>query len=72
MTDGAWLVADLGGTNARFALADPDTGAVTGETILPTSSGTTLVGLITGYLRARGVSRLVAGSVAIACPRLRP
>ena len=29
MTDGSRLVADLGGTDSRFALADPDTGTIT-------------------------------------------
>ena len=37
MTDRSWLVADLGGTNARFAIADPDTRTITDEVILSTA-----------------------------------
>ena len=50
MTD-RWLIADLGGTNARFGIADPDTQKVTDEAVLPTSSATALVELVEQYLQ---------------------
>jgi ABC-type protease/lipase transport system fused ATPase/permease subunit len=51
MTHRTWLVADLGGTNARFAIADPDTRKITDEAVLPTGSATTLVDLVEQYLQ---------------------
>jgi len=68
MTDRSWLVADLGGTNARFAIADPDTRTVTHEAVLPTSSATTLVELVERYLRQHPVPRPTAASFACAGP----
>jgi glucokinase len=67
MTD-RWLVADLGGTNARFAIADPDTMKITEEAILPTSSATTLVELVEQYLRKCPGPRPTAASFACAGP----
>jgi glucokinase len=57
MTDRSWLVAELGGTNARFAIADPDTRKLTDEAVLPTSSATTLVELVEQYAAASGSLR---------------
>ena len=51
MMDRSWLVADLGGTNARFAIADPHTRKISDEAVLPTSSATTLVDLVEQYLQ---------------------
>jgi glucokinase len=68
MTDGSWLVADLGGTNARFAIADADTRKVTDEAVLPTSSATTLVDLVEQYLREHPGARPTAASFACAGP----
>lgn len=68
MRDGLWLVADLGGTNARFALADPDTATISDEVVLPTSHATTLVGLVKEYLQRKPGVRPVAASVAVAGP----
>jgi glucokinase len=57
-----WLVADIGGTNARFALADPDAGRLTRQLTLPTSTGHTLVDLTRDYL-----ARADVGPVDAAC-----
>jgi glucokinase len=70
MTDQSWLVADLGGTNARFAIADPDTRTVTDEAVLPTSSATTLVELVEQYLQRHPGARPTAASFACAGPVL--
>src|SRR5688500_1375806 len=68
MTDQRWLVADLGGTNARFAIAHPETRALTDEAVLPTRSATTLVELVEQYLRHRPGARPTAASFACAGP----
>ena len=68
MTDRSWLVADLGGTNARFAIADPDTRKVTDEAVLPTTSATTLVELVEQYLQRHPGARPTAASFACAGP----
>ena len=68
MTDRRWLVADLGGTNARFAIADPDTRKITDEAVLPTSSATTLVELVEQYLERHPGTRPTAASFACAGP----
>jgi glucokinase len=68
MTHRSWLLADLGGTNARFALADPDTRKITDELVLPTSSATTLVGLVQQYLQRQPGTHLEAASFACAGP----
>jgi glucokinase len=67
MTD-RWLVADLGGTNARFGIADPDTRKVTDEAVLPTSSATALVELVEQYLQQQPGPRPTAASFACAGP----
>lgn len=68
MTDRSWLVADLGGTNARFAIADPDTRKITDEAVLPTSAATTLVDLVEQYLQQYPSIRPIAASFACAGP----
>jgi glucokinase len=68
MTNRSWLVADLGGTNARFAIADPGSGKVTDEAILPTGSASTLVELVERYLQQHPGTRPTAASVACAGP----
>jgi glucokinase len=57
-----WLVADIGGTNARFALADPRTRQLSHELTLPTSNARTLGDLTADYL-----ARVGAGGVEAAC-----
>src|SRR5687768_12954025 len=68
MTDRSWLVADLGGTNARFAIADPDTRKITDAAVLPTSAATTLVDLVEQYLQQYPSIRPTAASFACAGP----
>lgn len=63
-----WLVADLGGTNARFALADPGTRRLTQEITLPTGSASTVVALVAEYLRRVGEESVVAACLACAGP----
>ena len=64
----AWLVADLGGTNARFALADPEARRLTDELTLPTNSGRTLVDLTNEYLVLAGAGPIDKACFAIAGP----
>jgi glucokinase len=68
MTHRPWLVADLGGTNARFALADPESRKVTDQMTVPTSSATTIVGLVESYLKRHPGVRPAAASFACAGP----
>jgi glucokinase len=68
MTDRGWLVADLGGTNARFAIADPDSRKVTDEAVIPTSSAATLVELVEQYLQQHPGTHPTAASFACAGP----
>ena len=68
MTHTSWLVADLGGTNARFAIADPDTRKLTDEVVLPTSAATSLVDLVEQYLQRHVGPRPTAASFACAGP----
>ena len=63
-----WLVADIGGTNARFALADPATRRLTAERTLPTSSAPTLADLTRAYLASVGTEAVEAACFAIAGP----
>ena len=46
MTGSCWLLADIGGTNARFALADPGARTFADQEILPTSGAATLEALV--------------------------
>ena len=64
----AWLVADLGGTNARFALAHPEARKLTDELTLPTNSGRTLVDLTNEYLVLAGAGPIDKACFAIAGP----
>jgi glucokinase len=61
-------VADIGGTNARFALADPQTMELGAELTLPTRDARTLTGLAATYLRLTGAGPVDAACVAIAGP----
>lgn len=63
-----WLVADIGGTNARFALADAQTLTLRHELTLPTSAARSIVELIRDYFAKVGADRIVAGCFAIAGP----
>jgi glucokinase len=71
MTGGSqhrWLVADIGGTNARFALADPLTRRLSHERTLPTSNARTLADLTRDYLTQVGAGRVEAACFACAGP----
>jgi len=63
-----WLVADIGGTNARFALADPQTRQLSHELTLPTSYAQTIVGLTDAYLALTGAGPIDAACFACAGP----
>jgi glucokinase len=63
-----WLVADIGGTNARFALADPETGRLAAELTLPTSDARTLADLTRSYLASVNAGAVGAACFAIAGP----
>src|SRR5689334_10798239 len=63
-----WLVADIGGTNARFALADPTTRELAAELTLPTSDAKTLADLTGVYLALTGAGPIEAACFAIAGP----
>ena len=63
-----WLVADIGGTNARFALADPQTMELFSELTLSTRDARSLADLTTAYLRLAGAGRVEAACFAIAGP----
>ncbi|RNM12650.1 glucokinase [Nocardioides pocheonensis] len=62
------LVADIGGTNARFALADPRTRLLSQELTLPTSSARRFVELVEDYLAKVGADSVDAACFAIAGP----
>lgn len=61
------LVADIGGTNARFALADVRTGQLSDELTLPTGAGT-LADLVADYLAQVGADGVEAACFACAGP----
>jgi glucokinase len=63
----AWLLADLGGTNSRFALARPG-GRIEGETSIPTATSSTLTGLVRTYLDQVGAETPKRACVACAGP----
>jgi len=68
MVQPPWLVADIGGTNARFALADPETGRLSNELTLSTGSARTLVDLTHRYLALVGAGPVDAACYACAGP----
>lgn len=64
--DSSWrLVADVGGTNARFALAD-DYGALQGQETLRCDAFDGLAEAVRHYLSNRGVGSVRAAAVAVA------
>jgi len=63
-----WLVADIGGTNARFALADPQTRQLAAEFTLPTNDARTLADLTRAYLALAAAGPIEAACFAIAGP----
>ena len=63
-----WLVADIGGTNARFALADPQTRQLAAELTLSTGEATSLADLTRVYLAMTGAGPIEAACFAIAGP----
>lgn len=68
MTGSCWLVADIGGTNARFALADPGARTFADQEVVPTSGAATLEVLVHQYLERKPGRRPVAACLAIAGP----
>ena len=65
MSDGLALVADLGGTNVRFALVQPGSLDVQGLTSFPCSRFATLSDAVRHYLGGRVVGR---AAIAVAAP----
>jgi glucokinase len=63
-----WLVADIGGTNARFALADPQTTRLAAELTLPTGGAHSLADLTRAYLASVDAGPIEAACFAIAGP----
>lgn len=61
------LVADIGGTNARFAISD-ESGALHEMRILSAASFPNLDGAISEYLSGIGRGRPTQGCFAVACP----
>ena len=61
------LLADVGGTNARFALQTAD-GTITAMQVLPCSEYSTLESAIRSYLAAQGAPHVRAAAIAIANP----
>ncbi|MBZ2167710.1 glucokinase [Marinobacter sp. F4216] len=60
------LVGDVGGTNARFALADTDSGALEAIESLPCSEFSGLEGVIANYLARVGERRVARACLAVA------
>ncbi|MFB4308893.1 glucokinase [Actinomadura sp. GTD37] len=65
--DGVWLVADVGGTNARFALVDGPDGAPSDVGSLPTRDYPGLAEAAAAYLEGTG-ARPSAACLAVAGP----
>ena len=61
------LVGDVGGTNARFALLDPD-GLPEPPTVFPTGGHPTLVAAVRAFLATRGGPALESAAIAVANP----
>lgn len=61
------LLADVGGTNARFALSTAE-GTITAPMVLPCADHTTLESAIRRYLAAQGHPPVRAAAIAIANP----
>lgn len=61
------LIADIGGTNARFALAGPD--GVTHVHILPVTDHADFDEALDAYLAARGIAEVGSVAIAAAGPR---
>ncbi len=57
MTDPCLLIGDIGGTNARFALAYPDQAGFFGELTLPCAEFETAEQGIEAYLERRGIEK---------------
>ncbi|WP_374764185.1 glucokinase [Yunchengibacter salinarum] len=65
---GVNLVGDIGGTNARFALADVDSDAIHSPRTLPVADFPTLEDAMRAYLDGQGVSGVDRACVAVAGP----
>ena len=61
------LVADIGGTNARFALVDGK-GAVARTRVLACADYDRIEEAVDDYLRSEGVGRPRAAAIAVASP----
>ncbi len=68
MTDKRLLIGDIGGTNARFALANPAGNAYSSLRILPCAEFATAADALTHYLQALGVGAPDAICLAVAGP----
>jgi glucokinase len=65
---GRWLVADIGGTNARFAHCPVGGGQLADHVTLQTSSASTVVALVEAYLDRVGGVCPAAACIACAGP----
>jgi glucokinase len=62
------LVADIGGTNARFALHDPETRTLQHVQTLTAADYPDITAAIDAYLRSAGSPRVSEACFAVACP----
>ena len=63
-----FLVADIGGTNARFALVDEDTHALQHIRVLACNDYENIDQAILSYLKQVGVTHIERAAFALACP----
>lgn len=68
MTEPVRLIADVGGTNARFAVIEGQRGMPQKELTLPTIDFPNLADAAEHYLRKIGAPKILEGAVAIANP----
>jgi len=68
MANPCLLIGDIGGTNARFALARPDESGFSGELTLPCSDYETAEQALADYLQRSGLSTPDAICLAVAGP----
>lgn len=66
--EGPWLVGDVGGTNARFAIVDGRAGEIRDVRVLPCARRTDLVALIRSYYVDVGARQPALACIALAGP----
>ncbi|MFQ5537846.1 MAG: glucokinase [Gemmatimonadota bacterium] len=65
---GPWLVADFGGTNARFGVVHPDTGSLEEVDVLACADFARAEDAIRAYVKRHGIRGLTRGCIAAAGP----